>query len=76
MELRLGDPAEIGTRLGGRIWKDAVGLAAQKGWDRIVICADTFAESFYRQMGAVWTGEMPSSSIAGRMLPLLRYDLP
>ena len=37
--------------------------------------SDPFAEGFYRAMGAVRVGDVPSGSIPHRNLPVLRFDL-
>lgn len=66
---------EIGTGVGRRLWEHLVARARQLGFDAISIEADPNAEEFYLRMGAVRVGEAPSGSIAGRTLPLLRYDL-
>jgi GNAT superfamily N-acetyltransferase len=69
------DPASIGTGLGRRLWRHAVGAARDAGYTSLRIEADPYAEGFYIAMGAVRVGGAPSGSIPGRVLPLLRYDL-
>jgi hypothetical protein len=49
--------------------------AATLGFTALRIDADPHAEGFYRAMGAVRVGETPSSSIPGRMLPLMTVRL-
>lgn len=69
------DPPAIGTGVGrallGRALREAEALGAQA----VSLVADPNAEPFYASQGAVRTGEVPSASIPGRMLPLMRFDL-
>ncbi len=65
-------PSDIGTGVGRAMWHDAMAAAAAAGFEYLEIGAEPNAEGFYRKMGAVRVGEMPSGSIPGRMLPLLR----
>jgi GNAT superfamily N-acetyltransferase len=65
-------PSEIGTGLGRLMWQDALAAAAAAGFDQLEISAEPNAEGFYRKMGAERTGETPSGSIPGRMLPQMR----
>ncbi|WP_152362574.1 GNAT family N-acetyltransferase [Microlunatus speluncae] len=68
-------PESIGTGLGRMIFESAMGTARELGFITIKIEAEPRAEGFYLAMGAVRIGEVPSGSIRGRVLPLLRYDL-
>ena len=70
------EPAAIGQGIGRRLWQHAVALARELGAPAVLIDSDPFAEPFYLRMGARRVGEVPSTVIPGRMLPLLRYDLP
>ncbi|AUS82033.1 GNAT family N-acetyltransferase [Actinoalloteichus sp. AHMU CJ021] len=65
-------PSRIGTGLGRVLWLDALARAATAGFEYLTIDADPNAEGFYRRMGAERVGEVPSSSVAGRMLPRMR----
>jgi GNAT superfamily N-acetyltransferase len=65
-------PSEIGTGLGRLLWQHALAAAAATGFEHLEIDAEPNAEGFYRKMGAERTGEVPSGSIPGRMLPQLR----
>jgi fructokinase len=69
------EPAAIGTGLGRRLWDHVTAQAATLGFTALRIDADPHAEGFYRAMGAVRVGETPSSSIPGRMLPLMTVRL-
>jgi GNAT superfamily N-acetyltransferase len=70
------EPAWIGTGVGRRLWQHAMTTARKAGFVTLRIGADPGAEGFYRAMGAQRIGEEPSASIPGRMLPLLRVQVP
>jgi GNAT superfamily N-acetyltransferase len=67
-------PDAIGTGVGRLLWTDAVRAARLRGLRTLLIEADPHAEGFYLAMGAKRVGVVASSSIAGRTLPLLRFD--
>jgi GNAT superfamily N-acetyltransferase len=69
-------PSEIGTGLGRLLWQDAMAAAAAAGFEYLDIGAEPNAEGFYKKMGAERVGQMPSGSIPGRMLPLMRVMIP
>ncbi len=69
-------PGEIGTGLGRVMWQDAMAVAAAAGFEYLEISAEPNAEGFYLKMGAERIGAMPSGSIPGRMLPLMRVKVP
>ena len=69
------EPGRIGNGCGSRLWRHAVEEARRLGFRRILIQSDPFAETFYRAMGAERVGERESPVRAGRLLPLLRFDL-
>lgn len=66
----------IGTGVGGRLLRHALGSAARQGFRRLVLAADPGAEGFYARYGAAPIGEVPSGSIPGRVLPRMAFDLP
>jgi GNAT superfamily N-acetyltransferase len=68
-------PERIGTGLGRRLWQHAAADAARAGYLSLRVEADPHAAGFYRAMGAVEAGEVPSGSVPGRALPLLTYAL-
>ncbi|WP_235039041.1 GNAT family N-acetyltransferase [Kibdelosporangium aridum] len=70
------EPDDIGKGLGRKLWEHALESARAAGFTVLTIDAEPYAEGFYLAMGAVKVGESPSGSIPGRMLPLLRIDLP
>ena len=65
------DPAWLRRRLID--W--AKRTARDAGAAHLVIEADPYAAGFYRRMGAIDAGTVPSGSIPGRMLPLLKLAL-
>ena len=68
------EPDHIGSGVGRRLWQHAV--TPPELWDSSGSPdADPFAEDFYRRMGAVRIGLVPSGSIPGRPLPQLAYRL-
>jgi len=50
-------------------------LARTEGFLALAIHSDPNAESFYLSHGATRTGDTPSGSIPGRILPLLRLAI-
>jgi GNAT superfamily N-acetyltransferase len=69
-------PSAIGTGIGRGLWEHAVRSARDMGMSCLRIEADPQAEGFYRAMGAGRVGDAPSGSIAGRIIPLMRFDVP
>jgi ribosomal protein S18 acetylase RimI-like enzyme len=69
------DPDSIGTGIGRMLWTHAMNAARELGGTTVMIEADPNALGFYQAMGAIQVGEAPSSSIPGRLLPLLRFVL-
>ena len=69
------EPAAIGGGHGKRLWEHAVGTAARLGFQRITIESDPYAEAFYLSMGARKVGNVHSSLLPGRTLPLLEFPL-
>jgi hypothetical protein len=61
--------------VGRALWTDAVGRARAAGCRSLDIEADPHAEAWYAGRGAVTIGRVPSGSIAGRTLPLMRLEL-
>nr|WP_306267995.1 GNAT family N-acetyltransferase [Pararhizobium sp. IMCC3301] len=66
-------PEAIGTGIGKALFRWAVMAAKDTGAGSFTIDSDPNAVAFYRHMGAVLIGSSPSGSIAGRLLPKLRY---
>ncbi len=55
--------------------KHAKETAASLGYSSILVQGDPNAARFYRRMGGVETGSMPSASIPGRQLPLFEITI-
>jgi GNAT superfamily N-acetyltransferase len=64
------DPRFIGRGMGRTLLEHALGVAADLGFESLVIEGEPHAEGFYLAMGAVRIGSRRSAS--GRTLPLLR----
>jgi GNAT superfamily N-acetyltransferase len=69
------DPSAIGSGVGALLYRDAKTRARHLGFRELTLDSDPHAEDFYLHMGAVRIGEVPSTAIPGRSLPLLRMDL-
>jgi GNAT superfamily N-acetyltransferase len=69
------DPTAMGDGLGRQLLATAAEHALELGMRSLRIEADPHAEDFYRHMGALKVGTVPSTSIPGRELPLLTLDL-
>jgi len=65
---------DIGAGIGGRMFEDATQQAITAGANRLRIVSDPNAQGFYERMGAVLTGEEPSTP-PGRVLPVLTVSL-
>lgn len=69
------DPPAIGLGIGGALLRHARDHARSLGYELLTIDADPHAEAFYVHGGAVRSGETPSGSIPGRMLPRLELSV-
>ena len=69
------EPTRLRCGAGRRLFEWAARTARQAGATDLVIGADPQAAGFYRRMGAIDAGTVPSGSIPGRMLPLLKLRL-
>lgn len=69
------DPTHIGRGVGAALFTRTTDEARTRGYRELTIDADPGAEGFYRRMGAVVIGRVPSGSIPGRLLPHLRLNL-
>ncbi|MFF2653434.1 GNAT family N-acetyltransferase [Streptomyces sp. NPDC058045] len=70
------EPGAIGRGIGRLLFQHTLAAARDQGFARLTIDSDPNAEPFYRAMGAVRIGEVPSGSIAGRVLPLMSVTIP
>jgi ribosomal protein S18 acetylase RimI-like enzyme len=69
------EPAAMRHGIGRRLWRHAMARARELGFRAVLIDSDPHAEGFYLRMGAVRVGEVPSTAVAGRMLPRLRVPV-
>lgn len=69
------DPRHMRAGAGRRLFGWSVDAARLAGARNLVVESDPYAAEFYRRMGMVDDGEVPSGSIKGRMLPRLRLAL-
>jgi GNAT superfamily N-acetyltransferase len=69
------EPAEHGRGIGRALLEALLARARASGCRSLTIGADPSAEGFYLAVGARRVGTVPSDTVAGRMLPLLRFDL-
>ena len=68
-------PEAIGQGVGQRMWVHAVEYGRMQGYRLLTLVADPNAAEFYLKRGAVVTGETLSGVQAGRMLPVMRFEL-
>jgi GNAT superfamily N-acetyltransferase len=68
------DPARLRCGVGRALFRHACQVAAQAGAGELFIQSDPNAAGFYRELGARYLGEIPSS-IPGRTIPSFAYDL-
>lgn len=69
------EPTAIGKGLGQRLFEHAVQKARALGASHMMIHSDPYAEKFYTKMGATKIKDIPSRSVEGRDIPLLKFDL-
>lgn len=69
------DTDRIGRGYGRQLFDWAVAAARSLGASELVIEADPGAAPFYERMGCRRDGEIPSGSIAGRVLPRFVHPL-
>lgn len=69
------EPGHIGTGVSSALLEDVANIARLRGFDRLRIESDPFAEDWYKRRGAILIGRTPSLSIPDRTLPLLDLHL-
>ncbi len=75
LNLLFVDPVAIGTGAGKALLESISEHLRERGYDRLTIDSDPFAEAFYLRMGAVRAGESQSGAAPGRMLPRMILSL-
>jgi GNAT superfamily N-acetyltransferase len=69
------EPTDIRTGIGRKLFEWAKATASATGAETLTIESDPSAAGFYRRMGAVDNGVIPSGSIHGRFIPRLIFRL-
>lgn len=69
LEALFVDPDHMRKGYGNKLFASAVKRAKELGLNSLQIDSDPHATAFYEKLGAEKIGEVPSGSIAGRMLP-------
>jgi predicted N-acetyltransferase YhbS len=69
------EPKAIGMRVGEQLFAAIAAHVAREGAKRLRIEADPFAAGFYERLGARRVGDVASTAVAGRMLPLFEFAL-
>lgn len=69
------DPARMGLGVGRRLFEWAVETASDTGATEMIVESDPAAAGFYRRMGCIDAGFVPSGSIPGRTIPRLLFRL-
>ncbi|MGR4931663.1 GNAT family N-acetyltransferase [Bradyrhizobium sp. CAR08] len=69
------EPHALRSGTGRILFAWAAEVSRDEGATQMVIEADPDAAPFYSRLGARATGEVPSGSIPGRLLPRLTFDL-
>jgi GNAT superfamily N-acetyltransferase len=69
------DPARLHEGHGRRLVEHAKDAARTRGWQSLLVESDPNAREFYLTCGGVQIGTVPSGSIPGRHLPLIKIPL-
>ena len=69
------DPDALRAGAGRLLYNWCIETARQAGASAVTVDADPEAAPFYRRMGAIDDGVVPSGSVAGRVLPRLKVPL-
>ena len=67
------EPGVLGRGIGRALFATATEWTRAQGRRTLLIASDPNAVGFYRRLGAVDAGWVPSEAIPGRVLPLLKY---
>ncbi|MEM7045445.1 MAG: GNAT family N-acetyltransferase [Pseudomonadota bacterium] len=69
------DPDFQRRGIGRLLWRKVIERASLSGMTALYLDADPAAVPFYRTMGFIEIGQVPSGSIEGRMLPRMMFRL-
>ena len=69
------EPKAVRQRVGEQLFAAIAARIAREGAKHLRIEADPFAAGFYEKLGARRIGDVPSTTLAGRMLPLFEFAL-
>jgi GNAT superfamily N-acetyltransferase len=69
------EPKAIRRRVGEQLFAAIAAHVAHEGGRHLRIEADPFAAGFYERLGARHIGDVPSTTLAGRMLPLFEFAI-
>ena len=69
------DPDYQRQGIGRLLWQKVVERTRAQGMSALRLDADPAALPFYRSMGFIKVGEVPSGSIEGRMLPRMEFRI-
>ena len=75
LEALFVEPTAIRNGYGRNLIDHAKETARNKGYKKIIIQSDPNSVDFYLAVGSVRSGESPSASIAGRVLPMFELKL-
>jgi GNAT superfamily N-acetyltransferase len=69
------EPGAFGHGVGRALFAKALEWTRTQGRGRLLIASDPNAVGFYRRLGAVDAGTIPSEAVPGRDVPLLTYTV-
>lgn len=75
LDMLFVDTDQMGHGYGRQLYVHALAQVRARGYALMEIAADPDAVPFYERMGAKVFSQIPSGSIPGRMLPLMRQQL-
>jgi len=75
IEFLFVEPGVIGGGVGRTLLTHTLDHARNSGCTQVEVESDPHALIFYQRMGGIHFGDKPSTVIAGRLLPMLRFEL-